>query len=90
MFLRVEKSLRGGISQVSKRYAKSNNPLAPDFDPTKQTSYIVYLDENNLYRWAMSQYLPTGNFQLLRTIVISRKMKMQFGIFHQIPQQVAL
>lgn len=63
MFLFIEKGLRGGISQVSKRYAKANNPLTPNFDPNDDVSYIVYLDANNLYGWAMSQYLPTGNFR---------------------------
>ena len=24
---------------------------------------IMYLDANNLYRWAMSQYLPYGGFE---------------------------
>ena len=67
MYLFVERGLRGGISQSSKRYVKANNSLAPDFDPTKPTSYIMYLDANNLYGWAMSQYLPTGNFRWLST-----------------------
>ena len=67
MFLFVEKGLRGGISQVSHRYAKPNNPLTPNFDPAKQTSYAMYLDANNLYGWAMSQYLPTGNFEWVST-----------------------
>ena len=65
MYLFIEKGMRGGISQVSKRYAKSNNSFIPTFDPTKQTSYIMYLDANNLYGWAMSQHLPTGNFRWL-------------------------
>ena len=33
------------------------------FDPDKPIKYIVYLDANNLYGWAMSQPLPTGGFQ---------------------------
>ena len=63
MFLFIEKGLRGGISQVSKRHFKPNNPLIPDYNPNDKTSYITYLDANNLYGWAMSQSLPTGNFQ---------------------------
>ena len=36
-----------------------------DFDPSLSSKYIMYLDGNNLYGWAMSQYLPTGNFDWL-------------------------
>ena len=36
MYLLVEKGLRGGISMVSNRYAKANNPLLEDFDPNKK------------------------------------------------------
>ena len=61
--LMVEKGLRGGISMVSERYAKANNPYVEGHDPTKQTSYISYFDANNLYGWAMVQYLPTGKFK---------------------------
>ena len=51
---------------VSKRFSKANNPYLKDFDPSKPTSYISYLDANNLYDWAMSQPLPTGKFQWLK------------------------
>lgn len=63
MHLFIEKGLRGGISMVSNRYAKANNPLIPDFNPNYPNNYIMYLDANNLYGWAMSQPLPTGNFR---------------------------
>ena len=33
-----------------------------DYDPTKSSKYISYLDMNNLYVWAMSGYLPYGGF----------------------------
>ena len=48
---------------ASKRYAKANNPDIEGYDPEKQKSYLLYLDANNLYGWAMSQPLPTGGFQ---------------------------
>ena len=63
MHLLVERGLRGGISMVSNRYAKANNPLLEDFDPNKKSSYIMYLDANNLYGWAMVQHLPTSGFK---------------------------
>ena len=28
-------------------------------------THLIYLDANNLYRWAMSQYLPTHGFKFL-------------------------
>ena len=30
--------------------------------------YITYLDENNLYGWWMSEYLPYGGFKWLKNI----------------------
>ena len=59
----IEKGMRGGISMVSKRHAKANNPLVDGYDPVKPSSHILYLDANNLYGWAMSQPLPTGAFR---------------------------
>ena len=48
---------------VSKRHTKANNPLVEGYDPEKPSSHMLYLDANNLYGWAMSQYLPTGGFR---------------------------
>ena len=59
----IEKGVRGGISMVSKRHARANNPAVEGYDPEKPNSHILYLDANNLYGWAMSQPLPTGGFQ---------------------------
>ncbi|KAK3750211.1 hypothetical protein RRG08_004434 [Elysia crispata] len=59
----IEKGMRGGISMVSKRHARANNPAVEGYDPEKPNSHILYLDANNLYGWAMSQPLPTGGFR---------------------------
>ena len=59
----IEKGMRGGISMVSKRHARANNPAIKGYDPEKPNSHILYLDANNLYGWAMSQPLPTGGFR---------------------------
>ena len=59
----IERGMRGGISIVSKHYARANNPQAEGYDPKKPNSHILYLDTNNLYGWAMSQALPTGGFK---------------------------
>ena len=48
---------------ASKRHARANNPLVEGYDPGQPSSHILYLDANNLYCWAMSQYLPTSSFR---------------------------
>jgi uncharacterized protein YeeX (DUF496 family) len=63
----IEKGIRGGISMVSKRHAKANNPHCPDYDSSKPNTWIIYLDANNLYAWAMMQCLPTGGFKWANT-----------------------
>ena len=65
VYLFIEKGLRGEISYIVKRCAKANNKYMKDYDPTKPSKYISYLDMNNLYGWAMSSYLPYGGFKWL-------------------------
>ena len=62
-YLFIEKGIRGGISFIGKRHSKANNPMVPDFDEKKPTTFVTYLDANNLYGWAMCKPLPTGNFK---------------------------
>ena len=66
MFQFIEKGMRGGISYIANRYGKANNKYMTDYDKNKPSKYIMYLDANNLYGWAMSQYLPTGGFKWLK------------------------
>ena len=62
----VENNIRGGVSMISNRYAKANNKYTEDgLDATEPISFVSYLDANNLYGYAMSQPLPTGNFRFL-------------------------
>ena len=68
MYLFVEKELRGGISYMAKGYSKANNEHMKDYDPTKPSKYIPYLDMNNLYGWVMSGYLPYGGFKWLKNV----------------------
>ena len=68
MHLFIERGMRGGISMVSKRYAKANNPLVEGYNPNEPTNYIAYLDANNLYGWAMSLPLPKSNFHWKRVM----------------------
>ena len=65
MFQFIEKGMRGGISYIANRYGKANNKYMKNYDEKAPSKYIMYLDANNLYGWAMSQYLPTGGFKWL-------------------------
>ena len=65
MFQFIEKGMRGGISYIANRYGKANNKYMKNYDEKAPSKYIMYLDANNLYGWATSQFLPTGNFKWL-------------------------
>ena len=61
--LMVEKGLRGRICQVIHRHAKANNKYVKNYNKDIISSYLIYLDTNNLYGWAMSQKLPVNGFK---------------------------
>ena len=47
-----EQGMRGGVSCINKSYTEAS-----------RNKHILYLDMNNLYGHAMSQYLPYANFK---------------------------
>ncbi len=63
MYLMIERGIRGGVSSIMKRYSEANHKYLNDYDPKKSSKYILYLDANNLYGWAMSKPLPHKNFK---------------------------
>ena len=63
MLLMVEEGIRGGICHSIHRHTKANNKYMKNYDESKESSYIQYLDANNLYGWAMSQKLPVNDFK---------------------------
>ena len=63
MYLFVEKMIRGGISMICHRHSKANNKYLDNYDKNELQKYILYLDANNLYGYAMSQYLPVGDYK---------------------------
>ena len=59
-----ERGICGGITQAVRRYASANNKYVGDlYDSNKESSYLQYLDTNNLYGSVMSQPLPTSRFK---------------------------
>ena len=85
---RIEKELRGKISYIAKRYAKANNKYMNDYDPKKPSKFVTYRDMNNLYGWAMSEYLPNGEFKWLKNVdgfdVMSISGKRSTGYFLEV------
>jgi hypothetical protein len=64
MLLMIKQGIRGGVSTISHRYGKANNKyMGEAFDNSQPSSFISYLDANNLYGWAMSKQLPTHSFK---------------------------
>ena len=63
MLLKLEERIRGGTCHSIHRHARANNKYMKNYDENKESSYIQYLDANNLYGWAMSQKLPVNGFK---------------------------
>ena len=71
MHLFTGKGKRGDIPYIAKRHSKANNKYMECYDNSKECKYVTYLDANNLYGWAMSQYLPYSGFKWLNQKKIS-------------------
>ena len=63
ILMMVGKGIRGGICHAIYRYAKANNKYMENYDENKESSYLQYLDANNLYGWAMSQKFSVDSFE---------------------------
>ena len=87
-YLFIAKGLRGGISYIAKRHSKENNKYLNNYDPKKSSTFISYLDMNNIYGWAMSEYLPYKVFKWLKNIdsfdIISINDESPIGYFSEV------
>ena len=59
----VENGIRGGICHTIHKYAEAKNKYMESYNKNKDSSYLMYLDANNLYGWAMSQKIPADGFK---------------------------
>ena len=92
MYLFCEMGKRGGVSTITKRYAQANNQyMGKDYDKSKPNNYLMDWDANNLYGWAMSQFLPVDGFQWCANLNIfteqfikSLRDDMETGFFLQV------
>ena len=86
-YLFIKKGLRGGISYIAKRYRMANKYMN-DYDSKKPSTFIIYLDMNNLYGWGLSSYLPYCRFKWLKNVdgfdVNSISEKSPIGYFLEV------
>ena len=82
MLMMIEKGIRCGITHMSKRYAEANNKYMKSYNPDEESTFIQYLDANNLYGWAMSQSLPTHGFKWMRNLTKETLMKILEKVNH--------
>ena len=82
MVLMVEEGIRGGICHAMKRYAKANNKYMKDYGRKKKSSYIQYLDANNLYGKAM-----TKNYNKAKTIACNLNDKKNYIVHINVLKQ---
>ena len=64
---------------VSQRYAEANNKYMEDYKPDEKDSYLMYLDANNLYGWAMIQSLPKGNYKWITPVNFTQEKIMKYS-----------
>ena len=69
MLLIVEEGIRAGICHSIHRHTKENNKYMKNYNENEQSSYIQYLDENNLYGWAISQKLQVNGFKWINDVL---------------------
>ena len=53
MILMCENGIRGGITQTIHKYLSANNMYMSNFKKDMISSFLMYLDANNLYGWSM-------------------------------------
>ena len=63
MLLMIESGIRGGMCQSIHRYAEANNKYMNNYDKIIKSSYLMFLNANNLYGWAISKKLPVNGFK---------------------------
>ena len=63
MLLMVENGIREGMCQSTYKYVKANNKQMKKYNKNKESTYLQYLDANNLFGWAMSKKSPVNGLE---------------------------
>lgn len=66
----IQTGIRGGVCLCSNRYAKANNKYLADYNPKIPSNFLLYIDCNNLYGYAMCNYLPCSDFKFMQELEI--------------------
>ena len=77
MLLMIESGMCGGVCHVVHSYAEANNKYMDNYDESKKSSFLSYLDANNLYGCLMIRKLLVGGFKWIKNVV---KMDEEFII----------
>ena len=84
-----QKGIRGGVNTISKRYAKANNKYMKEaFAKNIASSYITYLDANNLYGWEMSKPLPTHGFKWMKNFNNQKEKTCILKVYSEYPEEL--
>ena len=83
MLLMVKKGTIGGICQAIHRYAKASNKYMKNYNKNDESSYIEYLDANNLYGCAIPQKLPVNGFKWVEKSRLLRFNKIFIKIYNE-------
>ena len=68
MLLMIENKIRGGISWAIHKYAKANNKYMKNYNKNTISPFLMYLDANNLYGWAICKKLPVSRFKWVKNL----------------------
>ena len=71
----IKNNMRGGISIITHRHSVANNKYMKNYNKNKESKYLGYFDANNLYGWAMSQFLPNGNYKWNNDITLQEILR---------------
>ena len=72
MLTMIEEGIRGGMCNAVYRHAKANNKYLKNYNKNIESSYLMYLDTNNLYGWAMSKRLSADSFKWIKKDNLSK------------------
>ena len=86
MYIFLEKGIRGGYSNIHKRYSKANHKYLPDHDKNKVSKFLIYWDFNSMYAYAMTKALPYNGFKWAdKNQIAEIEMLIKVGAYDEIP-----